>query len=516
MAYLKNEALIDIATFLAKRWSENINTSVEFSDKNIVITKINTNKIILPTITKYAGNDFQKYRQFRTMLWYCAMRLRFCEKILSDDHAFGFILNTIETRRIEILGRRIWNGMDDELVFNYAYIWNYRPILNNVYNKVRIVEAFHQYFIIGDVKGEMSSSHFQKIIDATKYSNKILEEAINNNYGTKWLEKKIPDIIKILDIDSLLTIPIQVKNRNNNLITDNHILQTIIKISNKKQYSENYNEKIFKGRRISEEYKNIIEENIKNENKKTYANEIGIKIPSVDDEDETSIRDVDLINRLKIKFKKLKINLKEEFANVGDEFDFDSYLDEHKPFFLDNITSIKTKIMILLDHSSSIAKNRLEYKKATLALCEVLSYLRIRFSIYAFNTTNKEITCWLIKSDDSKWDDVSARRLSKIEANGGTPLAEVYTKMKSMLYLKKPDIFLTLTDGEPTDPDAVRNAIRSFKLSNIRMAAIGLGYNTLHVITIANNLKMLGYEKILAVSKVNDITDKILNILDKK
>ena len=512
--YLNNEALIDVATFLAKRWSENTNTSVEFTDKNHAITKINTNQIILPSITKYTGNDFQKYRQFRTMLWYCSMRLRFCEKILSDDHAFGFILNTIETRRMETLGRKIWNGMDDELIFNYAYIWNYRPILNNIYNKVRIVEAFHQYFLIGDVKGEISSRHLQKIIEATKYSKKILSYAITNNYGTIWLEKKIPKIIKILGIDSLLTIPIQILNRNNNLITDNNILRTIIAISKNIQYSKNNNEKILNGSNIQKEYRDIINVNLKNENKKTYVKEIGIKIPNVD-EDETAIRDVDLINRLKMKFKRFKINLKEEFANIGDEFDFDSYLDEHKPFFLDNVVTIKTRIMILLDHSSSIWKNKLEYKKATLALCEVLSYLKIKFSIYAFNTTDKEITCWLIKSDGEKWDNVSARRLSKIEANGGTPLAEVYMKIKSMLYLQKPDIFLTLTDGEPSDSDAVKNAIRFFKLSNIRMTAIGLGYNTLHSITIANNLKMLGYEKILAVNEVNDITNKILNILDQ-
>ena len=49
-----------------------------------------------------SGNHFQKYRQFRTSIWYEAMRLKHCKKILSNDHAYGFILNAIETRRIEL------------------------------------------------------------------------------------------------------------------------------------------------------------------------------------------------------------------------------------------------------------------------------------------------------------------------------------------------------------------------------------------------------------------------------
>ena len=36
------------------------------------------------------------------------MKIKYSEKILSDDHAFGFILNALETQRVEQLGRRIW------------------------------------------------------------------------------------------------------------------------------------------------------------------------------------------------------------------------------------------------------------------------------------------------------------------------------------------------------------------------------------------------------------------------
>ncbi|NIQ04677.1 MAG: VWA domain-containing protein, partial [Candidatus Korarchaeota archaeon] len=65
-------------------------------------------------------------------------------------------------------------------------------------------------------------------------------------------------------------------------------------------------------------------------------------------------------------------------------------------------------IVILLDHSSSIASHQLEYKKATLALCEVLAYLKVKFAVYAFSTKERQVVCWLIKPDNMKWNYVCA------------------------------------------------------------------------------------------------------------
>jgi len=158
---LQNESLVEIATFLVRRWSEEDKMIVEISDKMETRTRINEKKVILTPLEKRIGNDFQKYRQFRTSLWYEAMRMKFCKKILSNDHAFGFILNTMETQRVEQLGRKIWKGMDDEIIFNYTYMLVARPQLNTVYGKARIVEAFYQYFMFGTVKGEIQSSHFE-------------------------------------------------------------------------------------------------------------------------------------------------------------------------------------------------------------------------------------------------------------------------------------------------------------------------------------------------------------------
>ena len=514
---LRNETLVEIATFLVRRWSQKENVLVEFSDKMETRTRLIENKVILPPMEKRIGSYFQRYRQFRTSLWYEAMRIRFCKKILSNDHAYGFILNTLETRRIEYLGRKIWRGMDEEIIFNYSYMLVSRPQLHTVYGKARIVEAFYQYFTFGAIKGEIQSSHFEKIKKANKLAKRIVDEVIKKNYDTDWLEKRVSEIIKILEIDSLLTIPVSLPFMKTGMVlTEKELLKFLTIISKNKEgdFGKIDPKSVLEGDNVYDEYKVLLDENKKSDNIGLMSEIIGVQIPTTTNADETKIYDISLINSLKIKFKEWKSGWKEQHLSSGDEFDEENYIEGNDPFFIDVKKSIKTKIVILLDHSSSIASDALEYKKATLALCEVLGYLKVKFAVYAFSTQNRSVICWQIKPDNVKWNTVAAKRLAQIVANGSTPLAEVYGKMFPILQSKRPDIFLTLTDGEPTDPNAVRNMTKTLKRLGIKMVAVGLGPNTIRATTIAINLKHLGYERTLAVSRLKDIPSKVIKILD--
>ena len=513
---LQNDSLVEIATFLLRRWSEKEKMIVEISDKIETRTRLKENKVILTPLEKRIGNDFQKYRQFRTSLWYEAMRVKHCKEILSNDHAFGFILNTVETQRIEQLGRKIWKGMDDEIIFNYAYMLVARPQLHTVYGKARIVEAFYQYFMFGALKGEIQSSQFERIKKATLFGGKIVKKAIEEKHDTKWLEKHISEIVKILDIDSLLTIPVSLPFMKAGMALTEEELRRILKVISKNKEGDFGNvdtNAVLSGDNVYSEYKVLLDENKKSENKGLIPEPIGIQTPTTKNIDETVIYDLSLINGLKTKFKEWKSGWKEQNLSTGDEFDEENYIEGLEPFFTDVKKSIKTKIVILLDHSSSISSDALEYKKATLALCEVLSFLKVKFAVYAFSTQNRSVVCWSIKPDNIKWNSVTAKRLAQVVANGSTPLAEVYDKMFPVLQAKRPNIFLTLTDGEPSDPDAVRNMTKSLKSLGINMVALGLGPNTLRATTIANNLKHLGYEKTMAVSRLNDIPNKVMSIL---
>jgi uncharacterized protein YegL len=407
--------------------------------------------------------------------------------------------------------------MDDEIIFNYAYMLVARPQLNTVYGRARIVEAFYQYFMFGAIKGEIQSSHFEKIKKATEFAKKIVKKAIEEKYDVDLLEKNVSEIVKILDIDSLLTIPISIPYMKAGMALSEEELLKILKIISKNKegdFGSADSAFVLRGDNVYDEYKVLLDENKKMENKGLSPDAIGIQIPPTKNVNETTIYDMNLINRLKIKFKEWKYGWKEQHHRFGDEFDEESYIEGHEPFFIDVKKSIKTKIVILLDHSSSIASDALEYKKATLALCEVLAFLKVKFAVYAFSTQNRSVVCWSIKQENVKWNNITAKRLAQIVANGSTPLAEVYDKMFPMLQSRRPDIFLTLTDGEPSDPDAVRNMTKSLKGLGINMVALGLGPNTVRATTIANNLRHLGYEKTMAVSRLNDIPSKVISILE--
>jgi hypothetical protein len=514
--HLRNDTLVEIATFLARRWSEKEKIVVEFSDKKENQTKLKENRISLVSPERYVGEDFERYRQFRTAIWYEAMRAKLCKKILSNDHAFGFILNTLETRRIEMLGRKVWRGMDEELIFSYGYRWLYRPLLSNVLGKTRMVEAFYQQFLFGDIKGELQPSYHDRIRKAGARAKEIVNESIEKNHGTEWLEKKVPEILSILDIDALVTIPLSVPWKGPGLmVTPEDLLKALQKIvkSREEDFGKIDVTNVIAGKSVAEEFKMLKDENRKNENKGLGSETIGIQVPSSTNVDETRIYDQDLISNLKTKFKDWRTSWSEQHVMSGDEFDEESYIEGHMPFLTDIKKSIKARIVILVDHSSSITDQQTQYKKVTVALCEVLSFLKIRFSVYAFNTTQKQVVCWLVKPEDMKWNNACAKRLAQIEANGGTPLAEVYQKMYPILRSKKPDIFLTLSDGEPSDPDATRLMVKSLKTVGIKMVAIGVGHDTFGATKIANNLKYLDYERTLAVSRLKDIPNRVLAVL---
>lgn len=515
-ARLRNDTLLEIATFLVRRWSGYNDITVGFAARNQPKTSIRDRSIAMLGIEKYQGDGFQQYRQFRTSLWYESMRLRHCTKILSNDHAFGFILNTIETRRIEMLGREVWNGMDAELVFGYAYAMNYRPHLSSIYGRARIVEAFYQAFMLGGIKGEVQPSHFERVQEAAAYADGMLAEAVRDGRQTDWLEKRIPEIIKILDIDSLLTIPMSLPWMKQGMaMTEEEILKALVRIAKNREgdFGKVDPASALRGDNIYPEYSALMNEDKKSENRRLGTEGVGVQVPLADGVDEAPIYDRELINRIKSRFKEWKTGWSEQNMVHGDEFDEDAYVDGGRPFFTDVRRKARARIMILLDHSSSIAADHLEYKKATLALCEVLSYLKIGFSVYAFSTKNKAVVCWMIKHDRERWGSSTAKRLAGIVANGSTPLAEVYDKMSSVIQAGKPEIFLTLTDGEPSDPDAVRVMIKSLRITGVSMCALGLGPDVVRATTIASNLKKLGYEKTIAVSRLHDIPNKVMGIL---
>jgi hypothetical protein len=516
---MRNDVLLDIATFLARRWSKNSKTLIVLTQDKVPMAKPDKNQVVLPFLNYYLGTDFQKYRQWRVALWYESMRMLHSTKVLSYDHAFGFLLNTVETKRIELLGLRQWNGMRNEIIFNEGTSWLSRPLLNSIYGRYKIVEAFSQYFLTGYLKGELYGGEFEKVTKASDFANNIVLEAIDNNYTTEWIEKHIPQLIKILELDPLSSIPIIApRTRVGMSLSQSDLLKQIEKIVTGKHKSKDDKDvlkEIVEGNEILSEFETLVKESKKTENKGYESLEnFGLSIPEKMDIDETSIYDTDLIQKVKASFRDWKTGWIEIHQEKGEEFDPESYTENlPRTFLADYKLSIKTKVVILLDHSSSIEDVELEYKRATIALCEALHYLGIKFAVFAFSTDERQVKCWVIKQANSKWTVINARRLVQIKASGGTPLAEIYGLLQPIIKSFKPDIMVTLTDGEPSDFDAVRDMVLLYRKMGIHMVSLGVGRNLSDSVNIGKNLVYLNYEKTLSVSRLQDIPKKVINLL---
>ncbi|MGN6708272.1 MAG: VWA domain-containing protein [Candidatus Nitrosocosmicus sp.] len=540
---IRNDVLLEIATFLTRRWSDRDDATVIISREQKTATNIEKRKITLPELDYFYGNLFQKYRQWRTLLWYESMRLKYSFKIYDTDIAFGYIFNIIETKRVEILGLNEWRGMINEVIFYEALTGNNKPMLNSLHGKTKIIEAFSQFFLTGFIKGEIFGGENERIQKASEYAKEMIKDYIKNykksdknknkvNYSfgdpatdQKWLENETRQVIKILQIDSLMSIPpiplMMPKSKFGISMTREEILdqiEKIVKLKTKDIEIEKVKKDIEQGKEIRDEFKVIVKESKKSDNKgyETIEN-LAITIPDNDlDVDESKIYDYNLINKVKTALKEWKSGWKENYDDQGEELEVENYIERHQKVFInDKKVSINIKISILLDLSSSVEDNEIEYKKAAVALCEGLEYLGIKFSVYAFNTESRSIKCWIIKPQGVRWGSIYAKRLMKVKPLGGTPLAEVYGILQPTISSFKPDIFVTLTDGEPSDMNAVRKTVLAYKRYGIKMIAIGLGSDVNDAVGIGHNLKYLDYEKALSLSKkrLQDLPKKVLGLL---
>ena len=66
-ASIRNDVLLEISTFLARRWSNNNNVTVVISRGNKTSTNIEKKKITLPELEYFYGNIFQKYQTMESV-----------------------------------------------------------------------------------------------------------------------------------------------------------------------------------------------------------------------------------------------------------------------------------------------------------------------------------------------------------------------------------------------------------------------------------------------------------------
>ncbi len=514
---MKQEVLLDIATFLLRRWSENKDMVVIVHSKKDPMINAQKNEVRLPDLNAYYGSDFEKYRQWRVSCWKQSMRIKHSNKFLSSDYAHGLLLNCLEDKRIEQLGILDWPGMRNEIIFNEGISSFYEPLWNDLLpGPYRILFAFSQYLRTGWVKGDVDPNVLAMVEEAAEFAHSIVEESIRNGHKTDWLETHVPKLLKMLGVDALLTIPgfrpkrglMSVELEMSKLI---HKVLMVRKIKDADEIVKT----IIDGKDVRSEF-----EQLKRETRKVIKSpslemaDIDISIPEGIDVDTSSLYDNDLINKLKAEFRSWKTGWVEQHGTAGEEFDVETYVEKSsRPFFLDLKIRFKANVAILLDHSSSVSDMELPYKRATVALGKSLDYLGANSLVLAFSTEEKKVKCWLIKPVELKWTNLCTARLARVRASGGTPLAEVYESIRSLIERFKPDVFLTLTDGEPNDPGAVRDIVLKLRQDGVNMVSVGIGRNITEAVRIAKKLKNLSYNRSVTISDLHEMPKKVLYLL---
>ena len=174
---------------------------------------------------------------------------------------------------------------------------NNKPLLNSLHGKTKVIEAFSQFFLTGFIKGEIYGGESERVIKASEYAKNFIKEYVTNYENNKKyfnptedqkrLEGEARQIIRILQIDSLMSMPpipiIMPKNKIGLSISHEELvnqIEKILKLKNKEPGLEKINKEIEQGKDIKEEFKALVKESKKNDNKGYETTEnLSIAIP---------------------------------------------------------------------------------------------------------------------------------------------------------------------------------------------------------------------------------------------
>jgi Mg-chelatase subunit ChlD len=567
---MKAETILPIASFLAKTWSDDTKLEVKL-EKNTVPRSYKDKKLVIVGYPEdyRCTQPIYNYRLWRVSLWHEAMHVKYSPLI----HGFNTVIHqAIEDYRVEHLGLKEYPGMKNELEFSIAM--HYYVILPAKTN----VDAFVQKLLLGTVKlDEQSEVDMSKVDEAVNYTITKLEE---HNYRcnaevVRRIAKKVAEILGVNLDDytiksSTRSQPIKLNFQFFQRIKQEEVREAVEKYVEKKETNNKGNvsknessneregnrggdedaktgkhdvgaskdavsnidsveakvEQLLKpGEDVEREFA-IIKQEEKKEEKKDME---GIYIPRRLHV-EYYIYDQQLINHLVSVFSRLRRGWMEYSSTHGGEFDVENYLTTSKPFTDEKRMKNKgIKVIILLDLSGSIRHhNPYKYKTVCISIAEALNKLGIKFAVYAFNTTdtlsNPEVRLWQIKGEKELWTKMSARRLAQLNAEGCTPMKEIYERLEKVLRNAEKVIMFTITDGVPTDKYGHTTAVIVSETAKViqrmkrfcKMYAIAIGKGMFEAVDLAYNLSLLGYDRYVATDDLRQLPAKVFKMIQEE
>jgi hypothetical protein len=494
---------------------------------------------------------FDKYRIYREGVWHESCHVRYTPLGLfgatSQNPLIHDLVNIIEDRRIEDLGAKEWRGYVPERLYTQAYAWALRPSVDKLPTlPEQRYEAFIQRLLIGKYKGKLPKPDADLVEEVAKQVEDELAR-IENEKADWRIEKTIlnlaEDVAKKLGVHN---IPNPKPSGGSNSSWEATFTEDYAKEADvddkevSEQMDEFFKEKEKQAKKEEPEEEEakpteITTEDVKQarqgsvdarseyekiQRKESIDPDLMQWQPVAAQSPATLYRDSRFINTMNTFLQAWKEGYKRIVGKSGASFSVKEYIrKQDEPFITRLKQSVKgKKVLILADFSGSMTDHEPEYKRALISAAEVLNSIGSNLAFFTFAEDPAQGTGFFrVKTfEEPKWTNTHSAKLAALETGyGSTPTGSAYRALTKYIQRHKPEITVTVTDGEPDSVLDASEMIMRLK-KHTRMVAFGISAPNLPAKErMEKSLREQGYHKSFAVTNVYDIPPKLVNLLVK-
>jgi hypothetical protein len=493
---------------------------------------------------------FDKYRIYREGVWHESCHVRYTPMGLfgatSQNPVIHDLVNIIEDRRIEDLGAKEWRGYVPERLYAQAYAWALRPSVDKLKTpEEQRYEAFIQRLLIGKYKGKLPKEDADIVEEvAKKVENELAR--IENEKNDWRIEKAVLDLAeeaaKKLNVTNVPdprprsgsnssweeTFTEQYANKQN--VDEKEVADQIDEFFKEKEKQAKKEEpeeeakptEITQGdvQQAKQGSVDVRSEYEKIQRKEPVDPDLMQWQPVAAQSPASLYRDSRFINAMNTFLQAWKEGYKRIVGKSGASFSVKEYIrKQDEPFITRLKKSVKgKKLLILADFSGSMTDHEPEYKRALISAVEVLDSIGSNLAFFTFAEDPAQGTGFFrVKTfEEQKWTNTHSAKLAALEAGYNcTPTGSAYRALARYIQKHKPDITVTVTDGEPDSMLDASEMIARLK-RHTRMVAFGISApNAQARERMERSLRDQGYHKSFAVTNVYDIPPKLVSLLIK-
>jgi len=549
--------VMDVTNFLAKYLSGKQNVAVSasssggagFSTGPTMVAGKLFHRINVPSWNSYdlPVGGFDKYRIYREGVWHETCHIKQTPEDLykwSTDIERD-VANIIEDRRIEDIGVEEWPGYLPERIYMQGYAYALRPDVSTQYNKnmppdamtnqYTRREAFLQRLLIGKTKGELPKGEQERVEETAKY----VEENLTKLKGedpkviTHSIQNMVSEAVAKLGLRDRPKPPAgwedtytegyakqQGKNKTPRKVKTD--IEKFIKDkgdqAKKEKREDGDNTPATEATKQDAERARSGSEQVQAEwekiqKKQAVDPDLLSWNPTASAAPPELFRDQRFITSMNTQLKDWRTGYKTVVGETGSRLSIPDYIrHQDTPFATQLKQSVKgRKMLVLADFSGSMRSREEDYKRALVSSMEVLGSIGSNIALFGFggDPAVGDVFFNVKRFEEPKWTPSHSAKLSAIEATfDSTPTAAAYQALEKYVQRHRPDVMITVTDGQPDKPDVTKEMVGRLK-RHTRMIAFGIGDRQ----RMEPSLRSFGYNQSFAVEDIHEIPPKLVKTI---